>query len=271
MRIFAKKKRRVEIKANDIFINNESDYVGIATEILQVFEFKTAVPLINVFENDKLYRVFVVETLTNNPNLTGQFLHASIRILPNSGVMIDGIVSKSNTTHPSWKDDDYEAIRLQPFFLSNANQYNLQLVGKGLFERGLHFTGTVTPSTVRNICICDNCSESFAIQHFHAGFSEVQYFYSSDSKETLIASYDSIEDMPRQLQENISNDVVGQIEKKLPQPSNHNGSFNYYNSFRCPHCLAPYIDFERHRDIRPKEYYGNTYINEEPRRLSSID
>jgi hypothetical protein len=132
----------------------------------------------------------------------------------------------------------------------------------------LHFAGRVTPSTVRNICICDCCSQSFAIQHFHAGFSDSQYFYSSDSQETLIVPYNAIENLPVQLQKDIDNNVLLDVEALLPAPSSHIGSFKYYNSFKCPHCFAAYIDFEHNKEIRPKEYYGNVYINKKPLTLA---
>ena len=262
--LFKKRESRIVVSEETIFIDNQNKNIGKSIEIDFIFEFSQKFPEIKVFENKRLVRLFKIETLKSNPNLAGQFLHSSIRILPNSAVMIDGIISKSKAHCPTWTDNNYEAIRLQPFYLSNADDYNLQLVGKGLFERGLHFTGTITPLGVRNICICDSCKQSFTIQHFHAGFSEVQYFYSSDSNETLIVPYSGVENLPVQLQEDIDDDVLISVETKLPKPSNYDSVFKYYNSFRCPHCLTPYIDFEHNKAIRPKEYYGNVYINGEP-------
>jgi hypothetical protein len=53
-------------------------------------------------------------------------------------------------------------------------------------------------------------------------------------------------------------------------PSN-DGVFRYYNSFKCPSCLTPFIDFEKYREIRTQEYYGNVHINEKPRYLKDND
>ena len=80
----------------------------------------------------------------------------------------------------------------------------------------------------------------------------------------MIVPYGSIEDLPTQLQETVDKSILQSIESKLPRPSNNEGTFNYYNSFKCPHCLTPYIDFEKHKEMRPNEYYGNTYINQKP-------
>ncbi|RTY85665.1 hypothetical protein [Flavobacterium sp. GT3R68] len=100
------------------------------------------------------------------------------------------------------------------------------------------------------------------IDTFHAGFSESQYFYSDDSKQTLLVRYGEIQNLPTQLQKEIDKSVVSEIEAELPKPTKGEGSYRYYNSFCCPHCSSPFIDFQKNRQIRPNEYYGNKYINE---------
>ena len=263
--LFTKRHNRIEVKGDCIFIDNQNENVGKAFELETVLSLTVPIPEIKVYENQNLIHTFHIDTLLSNPNLTGQFLHSSIRILANSGVMIDGIISKSNTNFPEWTNNDYEAVRFQPFYLSDKNQNNIALRGKGLFERGLHYSGTITPTGVRNVCFCDSCNLSFTVEHFHSGFSELQYFYSTDSKETLTVPYGSIENLPTQLQSIIDNSILETIENKLPKPTNDFGKFSYYNSFNCPHCLTPYIDFKKYKEMRPKEYYGNTYINQKPK------
>jgi hypothetical protein len=262
-KLFTKPHKRIIIEEDNISIHNNRDNIGKPIELDTVFKLRQLTPEIKVYENNQLTRLYRIDTLFTNSDLSGQFFHSTIRILENSAVMIDGIISTSKTSFPKLTDDDYEAVRFQPFFLSNANEKNIQLIGKGLFERGLHFTGTVTPTTVRCVCICDNCNQSFCLQHFHAGFSELQYFYSSHSKQTLIVPYSAIIGMPTQLQEESDFSMIVEIEKKLPRSDD--GHFRYYNSFRCPHCLAPFIDFEKNRGMRPKEYYGNTLLNHQPK------
>lgn len=264
--LFKKQQQRLEIRDNEIFIDNQNDNIGKAVELNTVLKFNKTIPEIKIYENQKLLRTFRIETLNINPDLTGQYLHCSIRIFANSGVMIDGIISKSESTFSNWTESNYEAVRLQPFYLSDKNENNIRLKGKGLFERGLHFAGTVTPTGVRNICTCDSCKLSFTIQHFHAGFSEIQYFYSKDSKETLIIPYGEIDNLPTQLQATVDDTTIKNVESIIAKGLNNMESFKYYNSFNCPHCLTPFIDFENNKQSRPKEYYGNTYINNKPRR-----
>ncbi|WP_442592043.1 hypothetical protein ACSBL2_12540 [Pedobacter sp. AW31-3R] len=183
--------------------------------------------------------------------------------------MIDGIISKDRGRHPNWRDKDYEAIRFQPFHLSNADgNLSKDLIGKGLFERGVYFSGTVTPTSVRAICICDVCNRSFTVQHFHGGFSENQYFYSEDAKQTLVVGYHEIEDIPNQLQKEVDETALTDLESKLLQPTRGTGRYRYYNSFRCPHCEVPFIDFEKNKEIRPTEYYGLRHINLELQKIA---
>ncbi len=254
-------KKRIVVKDSDIYIDNLNENLGKAIEM----EFVIALTFreVKVYENNTLIRNFRIEALDTNSGLSDQFLHCSVRILTNSAVMVDGVISKSRLSIPGRTDKEYEALRFQPFFLSNADEKNIQLFGKGLFERGLHFAGSVTPKDVRCICVCDYCKQSFTIQHFHAGFSEVQYFYSSNSREILIVPYDAIKNIPQQLQEIIDLSLLNEVESKLPKTID--GSFRYYNSFKCPHCLSPFIDFEANKKLRPKEYYGNILVNHAPR------
>lgn len=263
-KLFNRRHKRLSIEGDSIFIDNSNDNIGKAEEMETVFKLTQPVPEIKVYENNQLIRLYRIDTVSTNSNLTGQFLHSSIRVLDNSAVMIDGVISKSDTSLPKWTDQDYEAVRFQPFFLSNANEKNIQLIGKGLFDRGLHFSGTVTPTTVRCVCICDNCRQSFSLQHFHAGFSELQYFYSTNSKETLLVPYGAIANMPTQLQETIDLAILKKLESLLP--TFLDGHFRYFNSFKCPHCLTSFIDFEKFPEMRPKEYYGNTLLNQKPKK-----
>jgi hypothetical protein len=254
---------RINCTENNIYISNQGENFEKSEELRTVIKFLNPSPVLNIFEDNNILLTIRIETLKENPDLTNQYLHCSIRVLPNSGVMIDGIISQSPTEFLDWTDKDYEAVRIQPFFLSNKKGLNKALEGKGLFEKGLHFSGTVTPSGVRSICICDSCQLSFTIQHFHAGFAKVQYFYSSDSSETLVVPYESLENLPYQLSSPENEIELRELESKLPKPSNNKGEFKYYNPLRCPFCYQPYIDFEKYKEIRPNEYYGNTYINQE--------
>ncbi|HLU50524.1 MAG TPA: hypothetical protein VKZ42_00050 [Flavobacteriaceae bacterium] len=253
---------RIKIKGNDVYINKPALFGKKTDEHFGVISLEQAVPTIRVFENNQLRKAFRLETLATNPNLRGQYFHISVRIQENGAVMIDGVISKYPDKHANLQDDDFEGIRFQPFFLNSIDPTIAQrLIGNGVFAKGLHYAGLVTPTSVRVICVCDKCNKSFTVQHVHAGFSECQYFYSDDSQQTLLVSYGKFDNMPQQLQEAVDDHIIAAIESQLPEPTTGKGSYRYYNSFCCPHCLSPYIDFQKNKHIRPSEYYALTYIN----------
>lgn len=248
--------KRVKVQRNSIFIDNSFSLRNRQIEIEPIIELEGEIPSISIYEGSKLIRKFNIEPLKNNPNLNGQYLHSSIRINSNSSVQIDGIISNSSSEF----DKNGEGIRFQPFFLSDKEEENQKLKGLGMFDRGLHYVGLVTPSNVRLVCTCDECSKSFGVEFIHAGFSEVQYFYSSNSKETLIVPYDNkLGPVPHQTQKDFDENLLNAIESKLP--ATIDGKFEYYNAFKCPHCFADFINFKDNKHLRPREYYAYMYSN----------
>ena len=255
--------KRIKVDNNNIYINNLDEALrNTSFEITPVIKFNESSPEITIFEDNKLVRKFIIEPLTSKPPLKGRYFHSSIRVNSNSSVQIDGIISDSESTY----DVMGEGIRFQPFFLSDNEEDNQKLKGLGMFDRGLHYQGLVTPSNVRLVCTCNECSKSFGVEFIHAGFAEVQYFYSSNSKETLIVPYDNkLSPVPHQTQKDFDENLLIEIESKLP--TTIDGKFEYYNSFKCPHCFADFINFRNNKELRQKEYYANYYINNNLRRL----
>jgi hypothetical protein len=108
-----------------------------------------------------------------------------------------------------------------------------ELVGRGLFFRGLHFSGTITASYVSALCICDACAKSFRLQSFHAGFGGNAYFYCSNQPHTLmISEYE--EGAPPALGQPQDLEALARLEAKLPACAQCGGSFAYWNPLRCP-------------------------------------
>lgn len=105
-----------------------------------------------------------------------------------------------------------------------------------MFYRGLHYPGLITRGNISLSCICDHCGVSFRLQSFHAGFSNCDYMYSSSGLYTL----------------------VYREAPATPITAPDGSTFARLNPLRCPHCQAPYIDFERYPSLRNTEYYGHT-------------
>jgi len=257
----------VEIKENEIRIYTKKLKKKLPIELTPIIKLMNKFPEIVVYENDSEIIRYSIEPKDENQNLEGQFIHLSIRILDNFAFMMDGIISVSNYEINDPTKIDVEGIRFQTTFIGENSLITKTLVGKGLFARGLHYSGIITPGNVRLCCVCDYCKKPFNIQSFHAGFGNGQYFYSTDSSETLFVNNGEIDNIPAQLQTKIDLDLLSIAEEKLPKAKS--GTFKYYNPFRCPHCKQKYIDFENHPEIRSDEYYGNTYLNQKIRNLTT--
>jgi hypothetical protein len=193
----------------------------------------------------------------------GRFLHLSVRVGPTSAAQADAVSTKDGQNpdkalaHP-----DGIGLRFQPFYLPESSSDPADLVGRGLFYRGLHFPGTVTRGNVSLLCICDHCAKSFRLQSFHAGFGYACYLYCSQAPHTLVAS-SYIDDAPPVMGK-ADPQSVARFEERLPRCSECGGEFRYMNPFRCPHCREPYIDFPRYPEDREREYYGNHLYGDTP-------
>jgi hypothetical protein len=194
------------------------------------------------------------------------WFHFSIRVHPNLGCQADCVVTHERVVDPqAFSSGKATGIRFQPFFLTGAHVAPGELRGRGLFRRGLHFSGNVTPANIILSCECDRCRESFQIHSFHAGFANVGYFYSGSGKYTIMVS-DHIPGSPAALAEP---DAVSLAALEAQLPSAPDGtSYRYTNPFRCPHCGDPYIDFETWPQDRPGEYYGNYFVGSAPIRFT---
>jgi hypothetical protein len=185
-----------------------------------------------------------------------RYVHFSIRVGPTFAVQADCILGDSGQTPAdAFANGSANGIRFQPFYLPESAGDPAELIGRGLFFRGFHFSGTVTPGNVSLLCVCDFCRKSFRVQSFHAGFMSVNYFYCDRGPHTLIAS-SYLQDCPPVLAK-ADLEGVRRFQSRLPLCKECGGEFRYYNPFRCPHCLDPYIDFKRHPNEREVEYYGN--------------
>ena len=201
------------------------------------------------------------EKTTHDLGNNSGWFHFSVRVHPNLACQTDCVITDSKEfDENAFKKGKAVGIRLQPFFLSGSSTDTRIFVGRGLFKRGLHFSGTVTPGNTILSCICDSCHKSFLIQSYHAGFSNSGYFYSSSGKHTITVS-DRIEGSPAALSDP-NEDALSKLEGMLPKAPDGT-TFSYLNPFRCPHCSAPYIDFEKYPEDRASEYYGNYFVGSE--------
>ena len=259
-----------QIQIENTAISLVKGFLPQAREYRHVFALREPQPVIHVFEGPTLRRAYRLETLSANPDLTGQYLHASIRLSPAGILQIEGIISPDLHRYPSWEEPGFEAVRLQPFFLRAPQDESLRLPGAGLFQRGLHYTDQFTPARLRLVCICDHCQQSFSVQHLHAGQAQGQYFYSDDSQQTLFVPTSRMLPLPFPNQLRAQPALLRQLEAQLPAPTYGGGAYHYYNSFRCPHCSARFVDFHSNPFRRAQEQYGCYFLNHAVQTLGDV-
>lgn len=195
--------------------------------------------------------------------------HFSIRLHANKGCQADCVISDSPTFDPGALGQGKAiGIRFQPFFLSGAAVANAEFTGKGLFGRGLHFSGSVTPGSVLLSCECDRCHRSFLIRSYHAGFSESGYFYSDSGKYTITVST-RVPGSPVPLS-TPDPEALAKLEQSLPEAPD-GSRYRYLNPFRCPHCREPYINFADNPGMRENEYYGNYFAQAQLLRYEPVE
>jgi hypothetical protein len=191
------------------------------------------------------------------PSPTG-WLHLEVFISIDLTCQASAIASSRKIRAPDERiGDDEIAMRIQPFFLAGADAVP-DLAGEGLFARGLHFGGTITPSNMLLSCRCDACGQSFLGQSNHTGWLDQTYFYSESGRFTLIT------DIRVGVAErgNTEPDYASMEALVKALPSAPDGSkFSYSNPFRCPYCAAAYIDFQKHPDLHDREYYLLRHID----------
>lgn len=178
---------------------------------------------------------------THSHTISGEVgsLRLTVRVYPTYGVQAIGQLGSKE-------------VRFQPFYIKKKGHKLPDLKGKGLATRGFHDLLTRTPSNVVLSALCDECEKSFQFTSFHASSSGVTYFYSSSGKYTLTVNEQELGEPGVKPSE----EAVQALERKLPSAPDAS-KYSYLNPFRCPHCSAPYIDFEKYPEIRVSEFYGN--------------
>lgn len=184
------------------------------------------------------------------------WIHLSVRVSAGYACQADCLINdEERVDETALHRGEVKGIRFQPFYLPGCSGQPADLVGQGLFFRGLHFSGVITPGNVSASCICDFCQKSFRLQSFHAGFGNNAYFYCSKGPHTLVMS-SYTEGAPAPLSHPDAS-ALAKLEAHLPRCGQCGGAFRYLNPLLCPHCAKPFIDFARHPEIRDNEYYGN--------------
>ncbi len=190
-------------------------------------------PVISLYEDGVKTREYRLQTEAEE-DFTGKFFLISVR-LGLQGVsavpvaQIDGFISDTDEERKMTANDI--GYRMEGHFLACGEsrgicQYEL-IQGRDLPAKGLKYPGYTTPSNVRLVGICPSCGKSFCFHGYAFYMLQNDVAYSDDGLDCCkILPYDIDKN-------NWSYETDGKV-------------FRYYNSFNCPHCGTPYIDYKRY-------------------------
>lgn len=203
------------------------------------YEFCGTIPLIEkepilcLYEDGVKTREYCLQT-EGEEDFTGKYFLISIR-LENHGypavpvAQIDGFISDTPDDRKMTLNDI--GYRMEGHFLAcggvvGKHRYEMTR-GQDLPIKALKYQGYTTPSNIRLVGICPECEKSFCFHGYAFYMRQSDVAYSDDGLDCCeIQAYE--------------------IDKESWTYETEGKVFRYYNSFNCPHCGTPYIDYKNH-------------------------
>lgn len=192
-------------------------------------------PVISVYEGPVKTIRYCLQT-EGDEDFTGKFFHCSVRVdtrKPLLAALIDGFVSdtaeeqKMTLNNIGYRMEAY----LFRYDMKLFQETNGIMAGKDLVEKALKYPGHTTPANVRLIGICQKCNKSFAFHGYSFYMAQQDVAYSDNGQRCCTIS-----------DHDINPDTWSYEADGL--------KFSYYNSFCCPYCGEPYIDYKNNREMK---------------------
>ncbi len=193
-------------------------------------------PVVTLFEDGTKTKEYILGT-EGDEDFSGKYFLVSVRVSSHGdpaafAVQIDGFISDTpEDRNITLKDIGY---RFEVHFLAcsaeaSKERYKM-LRGRDLDMKALKYQGYTTPTNVRLVGVCPECGKSFAFRGYAFYMAQDDVVYSDDGVDVCtVSAYD------------IDKDKVYEVEGK---------KFRYYNSFNCPNCLTPYIDYKKYPEMK---------------------
>lgn len=242
----AEEGKPVEIRGSSIHISTAAFTArsagGKMIEAKAVIPLDSDAPEISLYEDGEKKQDYVLIP-DEGQTLRGKYFHYGARAycigreqIP--VVQIDGFVSDRAEEHTMQTDEigyrfegrcmDFDKVK-RVLFLMNT-------LGKDLGDKGLRYPGYTTPGNVRYVGVCGECRKSFVFRGYNIYLGGEEPAYSDDGLDTIV--------IPPEDREQIRQDAEGwsrEIDGK---------TYRYYNSFCCPHCGKPYIDYRKWKEMK---------------------
>lgn len=222
-------------------------------ECTATFPLADATPAVSLLEDNIKKREYVLQT-EGNEDFRGKYFHFSVRLSiigdpPVPVAQIDGFISDTPVDREMTSDDI--GYRMEGYFLalggeSGKRRYEMTW-GQDLPMKGLKYLGYTTPSNVRLIGICPVCKRSFCFHGYSFYLTQNDVAYSDDGLDCCVIQPHNID------ADTWSYETEGK-------------TFRYYNSFHCPRCAAPYIDYKKHPENKVFGVSGCVHLGRKPYR-----
>lgn len=218
----------------------------------RMYEFRGAIPLtektpvISLYDGAKKTRDYCLQT-EESEDFTGKYFHTSVRLGLHGDpsvpyAQIDGFVSDTPEERNMTLNDVGYRMEVYFFLSDPVGELRYEVIrGEDLAAKALKYPGYTTPSNVRLIGICPDCGKSFAFHSYAFYMMQADVAYSDDGLDCC-----KIE--------------APDIDKDAWAYETDGKTFRYYNSFSCPHCGSPYINYNKYRQNKVFGVSGCVHI-----------
>lgn len=228
------------------------------------YEFKGSIslaekePIISFYEDGVKTVEYCLQT-EGEEDFTGKYFLISVRVGFTGNPLVptmqmDGFISDTSEDRKMTSDDI--GYRMEGHYLSFnelSNHRNTAKCGKDLIEKGLRYPGYTTPGNIRMVGICQNCKKSIAFKAYNIYFNGDEPVYSDDG---LSVCYISGYEMAAQ-----------KFDKENWFYEKNGKTYRYYNSFCCPHCGEPYIDYKNYKEMKISGICACVFLDDSTERV----
>ncbi|MBQ6164723.1 MAG: hypothetical protein IJK23_09645 [Clostridia bacterium] len=201
-------------------------------EVLPIFE---PTPEICLYDDGTIAARFRLDGEPGD-DFTGKYFHMCARIYMQGkpaapAVLMDGFISDDANPDETIRLS-HIGYRMEVRFVGGeiARLRTYAQRGMDVEQKALRFPGVITPGNIRYLGICAECARSFMFHSYNFPHMNEIPAYSDDGL-----------------------DVCG-VPVSIPDAQNWEGTiggirFSTHNAFRCPHCGAPYVDYQSHPEM----------------------
>ena len=245
---------------DELFDSIGEDASGFFFNIRGLLFLKEKTPVINIIEKGSVKASYRLDNF-DSEDFSDKFLFVSGKGKYSRGVArlnFDGVIVE----HPIDADDslfnklDRAAYRFETYYVDSDNNekarsFMQRTEGMDIDSKGLVKAGHITPANYRCVGICRSCKDTFVFKALNFPMAHCEPVYSDDGQTTAKLSV-----VPK--------------DKNNWSITLNNITFRYYNSFCCPHCGAPYIDYDNHRELKKFGNLGCVHLNKEEMQISAL-